>query len=368
MTTATMSPAETRALVLEAPETVHVQTVPLPPPGADEVVLQTLACGVCGSDLRYFVGDNPWAQHTLGHQAPIDWNRTILGHEACARIVQVGADVSPSRIGEVVVVQAMHPCGVCAECQAGNRNLCKMCHHLGHGGGWPEGYDRPFFPGAMADSFLYFADECLPIPQSDALPEEFALADMVGVAVHAFGRAKQVRARGLPSGAKGLVIGCGQVGLSIAQVAKAQGVHAVGVDTGAVPRRIAGEVGISCAASLDDGIASGPFDAIWDTVCTPETLATGLSRLAPGGVAVLLAPHEMNWGIAPLSVGGERTVTTSCNFDPPADLGEAIRLIGSRAVDMRPYITRRVALSDAPQAFADLHTHRDRDFKVVISP
>ena len=360
---------ETRALVLQAPEKVSVLSVPLPAPGPNEVVLETLACGVCGSDLRYFVGDNPWAQHTLGHQAPIDWNRTILGHEACARIVQVGANVPASRIGEIVVVQAMHPCGVCAECKGGSRNLCKMCHHLGHGGGWPDDYNRSFFPGAMADRFLYFADECLPIPaDTEALPEEFALADMVGVAVHAFGRAKQVRARGLPEGSRGLVVGCGQVGLSIAQVAKAHGVMASGVDLGAIPRRIAGEVGIVCAASLDAPSALGPFDAIWDTVCTPETLQTGLSRLAPGGVLVLLAPHEMDWGIAPLMVGGERTVTTSCNFDPPADLEEAISLIASRRVDMRPYITRRVPLFDAPEAFADLHAHRDRDFKVIITP
>jgi threonine dehydrogenase-like Zn-dependent dehydrogenase len=35
---------------------------------------------------------------------------------------------------------------------------------------------------------------------------------------------------------------------------------------------------------------------------------------------------------------------------------------------MRPYITSRVALANAPGAFRHLHTHRDSEFKVVITP
>jgi len=163
------------------------------------------------------------------------------------------------------------------------------------------------------------------------------------------------------------VIGCGQVGLSIAQVARARGATVTGVDPADVARRVAGAVGIACAASLGEA-GNGPFDAIWDTVCTPETLTIGLSRLAPGGAMVLLAPHEMAFGIPPLGVGGERAVTTSCNFDPPDDLREALALIGARTVDMRPYITRRVSLADAPHAFADLHARRDSEFKVVVTP
>ena len=359
----------TRALALDGPQTLHVQTIDLPAPGAGEVLLETLACGVCGSDLRYYVGDNPWAQHTLGKQMPVDWGRTILGHEVCARIVAAGPGVEATRVGETVGVIAMKPCGTCHECRAGNFNLCHECSHLGHGGGWPAGYDRPYFPGAMADRFLYFAAACVPIPaETLATPDEFALADMVAVAVHAFGRAARTRARGLTHGTRGLVIGCGQVGMSIAQVARAHGVEAEGIDPAPIVRGIGETLGFSVAPALAPGVAEGPFDAIWDTVCTPQTLTDGLARLAAGGSYVCLAPHEMSWGIPPLSVGGERIVTTSCNFDPPADFADALALIASRQVDMRPYITRRVALSDAPAAFADLHAHRDGQFKVVIIP
>ena len=357
------------SLVLEAPEQLRVADVPLPAPGAGEVVLRTLACGVCGSDLRYYVGDNPWAQHTLGRQEPVDWGRTILGHEVCAVIESVGPGVDPARIGQTVGVIAMHPCGVCADCRRGNANLCRDVSHLGHGGGWPAEYDRPFFPGAMAERFLYFADACVPIPtDTEATPEEFSLADMVGVAVHAFGRGARVRSRDLGAGDRALVIGCGQVGLSIAQVARSRGLIVAGVDPAEIVQRIALEVGVPVVGSLGDPLAAGPFDAIFDTVCTPETLSDGLTRLAAGGAYVLLAPHEMIYGMPPLAVGGERAITTSCNFNPPGDFAEALRLIAARAVDMRPYITRRVALADAPVAFAELHDRRDSQFKVVVIP
>jgi threonine dehydrogenase-like Zn-dependent dehydrogenase len=358
-----------RSLVLEAPQKLAVRSTPVDAPGPGEVILRTLACGVCGSDLRYYVGDNPWAQHTLGRQMPVDWGRTILGHEVCAVIESVGAGVDGARVGETVGVIAMHPCGACDACRAGNGNLCRDVSHLGHGGGWPADYARPFFPGAMAERFLYFADACIPIPtDTEAGPDEFALADMVAVAVHSFGRAERVRAYGMPAGSRALIVGCGQVGLSIAQVARSRGVNVRGVDPSALVRQIGEKVGVAVAASLSELPADTAFDAVFDTVCTPETLDAGIARLAPGGVCVLLALHEMSFGIPPLAVGGERAITTSCNFDPPGDFAAALRLIASREVDMRPYITRRVLLSDAPAAFHDLHEHRESQFKVVILP
>lgn len=358
-----------RALVLEAPEKVTVAAVPLAEPGQGEVLLETLACGVCGSDLRYYVGDNPWSQHTLGRLEPVDWGRTILGHEVCARVAALGPDVTNLRRGDVVAVLPSRPCGTCRECEHGDRNLCKEVSHLGHGGGWPPGYNRSHFPGAMADRFLYFAASCFPVPlDKGASPEEFALTDMVAVAVHAVKRATRVRAHGLKTGTRVLVVGCGQVGLSLAQVARAQGADVEGVDPGVTARRIAQAVNISCAPSLEELATREPFDAIFDTVCTPQTLQSALDRLASGGALVLLAPHEMTYGIAPLAVGGERTVTTSCNFDPPEDFEQAVRLIADRIVDVRPYITRRVPLQDAPAVFAHLHSHRENEFKVVITP
>ena len=284
----------TRALVLESEECSAVRDVPTHVLASGEVRLATLACGICGSDLRYYVGDNPWSQHTLGRMEPVAWGQTILGHEVCARITETAPDVENLRVGDVVAVLPSYPCGQCSDCTAGNTNLCTQVSHLGHGGGWPSDYTRPFFPGAMADSFVYYGASCFPVPLEKADAEEFALTDMVAVAVHSVKRATQIRARGLGAGASGLVIGCGQVGLSIAQTARAQGASVIGVDTGETARHIAAQLDISVMSSLGDLPGEARFDAIWDTVCSPDTITAAFAKLNPGGALVLLAPHKMD--------------------------------------------------------------------------
>ena len=78
-----------KAAILQEPERLVVQQIPDPVPAAGEIVMRVRACGVCGSDIRYFHGDNPWSQHTLGYRKPNPPNM-ILGHEVAGE-AQLGA-------------------------------------------------------------------------------------------------------------------------------------------------------------------------------------------------------------------------------------------------------------------------------------
>ena len=53
-----------KAAILKGPHKLVVEDIPLFPLAADEVMVQVEACGVCGSDLRYCQGENPWSLHT----------------------------------------------------------------------------------------------------------------------------------------------------------------------------------------------------------------------------------------------------------------------------------------------------------------
>jgi len=55
-----------KAVVLRTPGNLTLEDVPTPPLGPGQVLLRVRACGICGSDLRYLRGENPWSQHTLG--------------------------------------------------------------------------------------------------------------------------------------------------------------------------------------------------------------------------------------------------------------------------------------------------------------
>src|SRR5688572_2107582 len=85
-------PSTIRAGVLQHPRDLKVREIPQWPVedyGDDDLMLiEVGACGVCGSDFRYFAGENPWAQHTLGKFMPNPPN-IVLGHEYSGTVVAV---------------------------------------------------------------------------------------------------------------------------------------------------------------------------------------------------------------------------------------------------------------------------------------
>ena len=54
-----------KALVLRAPEHLEIVDVPRPKIFAGQVLIKVHKCGICGSDIRYFHGENPWANKVI---------------------------------------------------------------------------------------------------------------------------------------------------------------------------------------------------------------------------------------------------------------------------------------------------------------
>ena len=75
-----------KALVLKTVETLEVMDVPMPVLQPGLVLVKVGKCGICGSDVRYFHGENPWAKQTLQKEIPNPPN-IILGHELAGIVV-----------------------------------------------------------------------------------------------------------------------------------------------------------------------------------------------------------------------------------------------------------------------------------------
>ena len=114
-----------KAVILVSPEKLVIDEIPVFPIGRDEVQIKVSACGICGSDLRYFKGENPWALHTLGKNLKNPPN-IILGHEFCGTVCDVGSKDNQHLLGKRVVVAPYKACGVCSDCRQGNYNLCRF--------------------------------------------------------------------------------------------------------------------------------------------------------------------------------------------------------------------------------------------------
>ncbi|MCP4754930.1 MAG: alcohol dehydrogenase catalytic domain-containing protein, partial [Proteobacteria bacterium] len=209
-------PETMQAVVLESPQKLVCREIPIWPlldyNDDDLVLVKVEACGLCGSDLRYYMGENPWAQHTLGKFVPNPPN-IVLGHEFTGEVVAVCSKENESLLGKRVAPVCSKVCGTCFYCRNGWDNLCPNTVHTGHGQGWGE---RDYYPGAYADYVPVWAKGCYEF--SESLPwTEAAMMDLLAVSTHV-ARRGNIRI-GMPV----LVIGSGPIGNGVVQVAKILG-------------------------------------------------------------------------------------------------------------------------------------------------
>ncbi|MGC9523233.1 MAG: zinc-dependent alcohol dehydrogenase [Anaerolineae bacterium] len=360
-----------KAIVLKEPKHLELMEIPRPALTKPEhVLIEVKACGICGSDLRYWAGENPWALHTLGKHLDNPPNM-VLGHEFAGVVVEVNDAAYEHLVGRRVGAQAFRTCGVCALCRSGRENLCRNTIHIGHAQGWE---DREYFPGAYAEYCLAWADLLHPMEHHVRFEEE-ALRDFLGVAVHAVGRAGLREGTDLRT--RVLCIGGGPVGLSIAQVALAQDVERVAISE---PAPVAQEVIKRYVERMEERLVlvdpterdlvehlgRGTYSAVFDTVGTPETMAQGLALLAEGGTYVNLAVHDIPFTMNALDLGSERRMTTSSNAFY-ADEREAHKLIASGAVAMAPMITHRFPLEAYETAYDLLLAEPKQAYKIVFT-
>lgn len=355
------------AVVLKAPRHLVVEDIPLFDLADDQVMVQVEACGICGSDLRYFQGENPWALHTKGVDEPNPPN-IVLGHEFVGRVVDAGGSQGASLVGKRVAVLPYRNCQTCYNCRHGMHNLCPNMIHLGHGAGWGK---MDYYPGGMAEFCPVWAEKCYVLPER-VPPHEAALLDGLGVSLHA------VRRAGFEPGRNVAVIGCGPIGLGIAAVARAWGAHEIFcVDVYDVALAIAREVTgghaidartVDPVAYVHDQTAGLGVSFAFDTVCTSQTQRQGLSVLGNQGMLLNLATKRLEVTINLADLGGERMLRGSSNYRI-VEFPMAVELLVGGQIEAAPWITHRVPLERVPDTFAMLLDKEDSGaFKAVVEP
>lgn len=351
------------AAVLEAPGQMRVRRLPVPAAEPGEVLCEVEACGICGSDLRYLAGENPWAKHTLGYETPNPPNM-ILGHEVAGVV-----DVDGKRVRAGLL--AFRTCGECEECIRGESQLCRHTEHLGHGAGWE---DRQFNPGGMAEFMPVWRENAYELPESISF-DQATFLDGLGVAIHA------VRRAGVAAGDRVAVLGAGPIGLLIAQCVRLWGAaRVVATDVYEAALECALEVGVDAsvdgsetaasevAAELAGASGGEGLHVVFDSTGALDMQQAALGVLAPGGMMMLMAGAAEGLRLSPASLAGERTVTTSSN-NLPEDFARGVELLASGQVVVEPMITHRFSLTDVVKAFdVAASKHSTGAIKVIIHP
>ncbi|PSR22699.1 MAG: NAD(P)-dependent alcohol dehydrogenase [Sulfobacillus acidophilus] len=177
-----------KAAVLHHPHDLRIDDRPVPTnPGPRDVVVAIRAVGLCGSEVHYYE-EGRIGEHVLN--APM-----VIGHELGGVIAEVGSEVDPGRVGEVVALEPGIPCGQCLYCKRGDYNFCPDIRF----------FATPPIDGALQERVIH--PDRWTFPAYDLTPAQAALAEPLSVGVYA------ARTVNIAADDTVLVIGAGAVGL-----------------------------------------------------------------------------------------------------------------------------------------------------------
>ena len=330
-----------RQAVIVAPDRLKVREAPRPALRGDgEVLLRTLACGICSGDLM------PWyLAKKVG---------TVLGHEPVGVAVEVGRDVEHIRPNDLVFVHHHAPCGRCPACDRGAPVHCPTWKRTG------------LDPGGMADYIRVPAEivpaDCFAV--NDLRPEQALFIEPLGCCVKAFRRC------GVVAGRRVAVVGCGVMGLLNVQLAWALGAAEVfAVEPNADRRGVARRCG---AAALTPEEAREWLHRAADLVVIgpgfPEVIRQSLEYVREAGVACLFTPTATGV-LTELDLGDLyfRDVSLVPSYScGPDDTRAAYEMLRAGRVNPVPLITHRWRLEDVQSAF-DVARCGGAAIKVIVN-
>lgn len=318
-------------------DAVALQQLPMPRPGSNEVLIEVMAAGVCGTDI-----------HILDDEYP-SLTPVTMGHEVAGVVREVGPGTDGSWLGKRVAVETyFETCEKCTLCRSGRRNLCPDRRSIGS-----------YADGGFADYLV------IPVTNLHEVPEwvgdhAAALCEPLACVCQCLLDPSVVSA-----GDRVLVVGPGAMGLLAAQVAKAQG----GIVT--VSGLASDETRLVSARSLGlEAISLPPGENVADVVIECSGSAGGVSaalRAARRGaryvaIGILGRPVEID-----LDLVLYKELTISSGFaSTPQSWNRAIALLAARQVDLEPLVGRIASLDEWETVFSEV---RDgRGMKAVFAP
>jgi S-(hydroxymethyl)glutathione dehydrogenase/alcohol dehydrogenase len=345
-----------KAAIFHGPnQPLKIEDVDIDKPRAHEVLIRTVASGVCHSDLHFVDG-------LYAYPAP-----AVLGHEAAGIVEDVGPEVSYVKKGDHVICCLSVFCGACNYCMSGRPNLCqnKAATQRAH-------TDKPRL-SQKGQPVLQFADlssyaermlvhENATVKIADDVP--LAQAALIGCGVTT-GMGAVLNTAKIQPGSTVAVFGAGGVGLSAIQGAKIGGARMViAVDKFegklATARRLGATHTVD--ASSSDPVAAirdltgGGVDYSFEAIGLKTVGEQAFACLAPDGVATIIGMipvgqkleiegWELMWGQKKLQ--GTNMGSNRFRIDMPRYLD----FYKQGRLNLDDMISRRLRLDEVNEAF-----------------
>jgi threonine dehydrogenase-like Zn-dependent dehydrogenase len=332
-----------------------VVDVPEPPLDDGSLLVETLAIGVCGTDLEIVAGAYGWA--------PADRDRLIIGHESIGRVLDAPADSGFAR-GDLVVGIVRRPDPVpCAYCRVGEWDMCRNGRYTERGIKERDGFASDRF--RIEPSFAEKVDV--------RLGDLGVLVEPASVVAKAWDHAERIgsRSRAWRPGSA-LITGAGPVGLLAALMARQRGfeVHVFDRVTDGPKPGLVRDLGAIYHGGELAVLGTLAPDIIIECTGATSVIADVVTRSAPSGV-VCLAGVSSGGHTIRLDLGdvNRRMVLENDVIFGSVNANRAHYRLASEALAkadrawLSRLITRRVAVDDWQQAL----TRRSDDVKVVVT-
>jgi len=342
-----------KALVLHKTRDLRVDDVPEPEAGPGQVKVRIAAVGVCGSDVHYYTHGR------IGDQVVRE--PQIIGHEGAGEIVAVGNGVEDLAVGQRVAIEPALSCGQCEWCLRGHPNVCpnvKFC-------------STPPVDGLMSEFAVLAAHQCLPIP--DALSwEEAAMLEPLQVSVHA------ANIIGTVPGETVAVVGAGCIGLGCMEMASVAGAaHIIVTDKLDYRLDLATELGADDTVNVAENDAAEAVQHLTDGrgadlvfECTNSGVGApqAYDLAAIGGRVCLVGIPEEDQITLDAHRPRRKELRVQYVRRSRHAARQAITLVATGHLDVARWVTHRVALADAKEAFETVANYADGVLKAVVLP
>ena len=333
--------------VMTKPGEIIFRELPVPEPGRGEVLLRIKRIGVCGSDIHVYYGEHK------GTGYPV-----TQGHEVSARVEKLGEGVTGLHVGQKVTVEPQVTCGTCYPCRHGRYNLCEKLKVMGFQ-----------TTGMASEYFCVGADHVTPLPDTMTY-DEGAMIEPLAVTVHAARRFDALE------GSRVAVLGCGPIGILLAQTCRALGAEKVMItDVSDYRLSLAEGLGVDfCVNTAREDFgeallrAFGPdgADVIYDCAGNDITMGQAIRHARKGSKIVLVAVFAREAHVDLFTLNDHELDLDTSMMYRHEDYVEAIRLVEEGKVQLRPLMSRHFAFGAYLQAYRYIEENRETTMKVLI--
>jgi S-(hydroxymethyl)glutathione dehydrogenase/alcohol dehydrogenase len=341
------------AVLREVGKPLQIENISISKPGPHEVLIRTVAAGVCHSDLHFVEGSYP-------HPLP-----AVLGHESAGVVEQVGSEVRTVKPGDHVITCLSAFCGHCAHCVTGHMARCVSGDVRRGKGDEPRlgnGLNQFLNLSSFAEQMLIHEHACVSVRKDMPLDRAALIGCSVTTGVGAVVQTSSVRA-----GETVAVIGCGGVGLAAvngAAIAGAGRIIAIDMqDSKLALAKAFGATDVINASEVDPVAAviemtKGGVQHSFEAIGLKKTTEQAFKMLARGGTANVIGMIPVGTMIELHGADflGEKRIQGSLMGSNrfPVDMPRLVDFYMSGKLKLDEMISQRLKLEQVNEAFEEL--------------